>query len=181
MLQYSATTHVPVIWMTGLPASGKTTLSGLLHAELKRNGISSFQLDGDAIRNKVKNSGFSKEARHQHCCYVAYMASVLQEVGVLPIVSLVSPYRETREYCRSICKSFYEIYLESSIEVCISRDYKKNYEKARAGIISHFTGVSSEYEAPLAPDLLINTENNSLEDSFSLLYGAVMKWIHIER
>jgi len=166
-----------LLWMTGLSGSGKTTISKVLIKKLKAEGCSAMILDGDEIRDIFKNSGFDKEARVKHGKDVGKMAVYLQSQGIVPIISLISPYAETRDYVRSISDDFTEIYINTPLSVCEQRDVKGLYKKARNGEIKDFTGIhdSAPYEAPIAPELTIDTQNASIDDCVKQILKHIRK------
>lgn len=148
-----------VVWMTGLSGSGKTTISNSLQKKIKNSII----LDGDEIRNCFKNDLFDKESRIKHNINVGYIASILEKQGYVVIVSLVSPFSEAREKCRSFCNKFIEVYISTPLDICEIRDVKGLYLKARNGEIKEFTGIDSPFEVPLNPELVLNTGNEKLD------------------
>ena len=153
-----------VIWMTGLPCSGKTTIVKEIQKEIPNLAM----LDGDELREWFSPKDFSKAGRDEHNKKVAHLAKLLLKHGVASCVSLVSPYRENRSSAREIVGSgeqFAECYVKCSLEECERRDVKGMYAKARAGQIKGFTGIDDPYEAPEAPDLLIDAEHESLSES----------------
>ncbi|MSV26281.1 MAG: adenylyl-sulfate kinase [Nitrosarchaeum sp.] len=153
-----------ILWMTGLPCSGKTTIV----KELQKNITNLAMLDGDELREWFSPKDFSKAGRDEHNKRVAHLAKLLLKHGVSSAVSLVSPYKENRDNAREIIDSgeqFVECYIKCSIEKCEQRDVKGMYAKARRGEIKGFTGIDDPYEFPLDPDLLIDTENDQLVDS----------------
>ena len=153
-----------VLWMTGLPCSGKTTIV----KELQKDVPNLAMLDGDELREWFSPKDFSKAGRDEHNKKVAHLAKLLLKHGVPSAVSLVSPYVENREQAREIVNSgdqFAECYVKCSVEKCEERDVKGMYAKARAGEIKGFTGIDDPYEAPPNPDLLIDTEHETLEES----------------
>jgi adenylyl-sulfate kinase len=149
-----------VLWFTGLSGSGKTTIAKEVLEQLKREGHNAMLLDGDEIRDIFKNYGFDKASRLKHINDVAKMAVYLQKQGIIPIVSLISPFEEARAAARAISPDFTEIYVDTPLSVCEKRDVKGLYAKARSGEIKDFTGVheSAPYEVPLNPDLKLSTE-----------------------
>ena len=158
-------THIPssgVVWFTGLSGSGKTALARWFADEWQRRGKPVEMLDGDAIRD-VFPTGFSKAERDAHVKRVGYLASRLEFHGVTVVASLVSPYREPREFVRGLCRTFIEIYVSTPLEECERRDTKGLYARARRGEIRNFTGIDDPYEPPEAPDLVIDTSRVSLE------------------
>ncbi len=150
-----------VIWLTGLPASGKTTTARELIALLQKNGLQAQLLDGDEIRAKMPNIGFTKEARIEHIKRVGLMASELQKSGIFAVAALVSPYSSAREFVRSVTRNMIEVYMATSLEVCEQRDVKGNYGKARTGEIANFTGVNDPYEAPLNPEITLDAKTKT--------------------
>lgn len=158
-----------VFWLTGLPASGKTALADRLTEYLKLKGLNVERLDGDALRAKFPQTGFSREDRNAHVRRAGILASQLEKSGSIVVVSLISPYREARTYARSICQNFIEVYVKASLATCESRDPKGLYRKARAGEIRNFTGIDDPYEPPESPDTIIPTDDLTLEESFDLL------------
>jgi adenylyl-sulfate kinase len=149
-----------VVWLTGLPGSGKTTIAQKLLHELKTRNLKVELFDGDEVRrNLSKGLGFSKEDRDTHNKRIIYVCKLLTRNGVNAIVSLISPYRSTRAYARENLPKFVEVYLECSIEECIKRDPKGLYKKALAGEITNMTGIQDPYEEPVNPEVLLNTEH----------------------
>ena len=153
-----------VLWMTGLPCSGKTTIV----KELQKDIPNLAMLDGDELREWFSPKDCSKAGRDEHNKRVAHLAKLLLKHGVPSAVSLVSPYKENRDNAREIIDSgdqFAECYVKCSVEKCEQRDVKGMYAKARKGEIKGFTGIDDPYDAPQNPDLLIDTEHESLMDS----------------
>ena len=150
--------------MTGLPCSGKTTIVRKLQESIPNLAI----LDGDELREWLSPKDFSKEGRDEHNRKVAHLAKLLLKHGVPVGVSLVSPYTINRENARKIINSgnkFSEVFVRCSLDKCEERDVKGMYKKARAGEIKNFTGLDDPYEAPANPDLTIDTENQTLDES----------------
>ncbi len=153
-----------VLWMTGLPCSGKTTIVRKLQETIPNLAI----LDGDELREWFSPKDFSREGRNEHNRKVAHLAKLLIKHKVPVGVSLVSPYIENRESARKIIdagKSFSEVYVKCSLDQCEERDVKGMYKKARAGEIKNFTGLDDPYEAPPNPDLVVHTEKETLDQS----------------
>lgn len=154
------------IWFTGLSGAGKSTISCAVEKELRACGYRVEVLDGDVIRkNLTKDLGFSKEDRNENIRRIGFVAHLLSKNGVIVLVSVIAPYRKSREKVRNQIDNFIEVYVNASLEVCEKRDVKGLYEKARAGEIKHFTGIDDPYEPPLFPDVECNTEIESLEES----------------
>ena len=159
-----------VIWMTGLPCSGKTSIIRRLEKEIHNLAI----LDGDELREWFSPKDFSKQGRDEHNKRVAHLAKLLLKHKVPVGVSLVSPYIENRENARKIIDAdnkFTEVYVKCSLEKCEERDTKGMYKKARAGEIKGFTGIDDPYEAPPNPDLVLDTEKESIEESSNRIKG----------
>jgi adenylylsulfate kinase len=153
--------HGFVVWLTGLPGSGKTTIAQKLLHELRARNLKVEIFDGDEVRrNLSKGLGFSKEDRDTHNKRIIYVCSLLTRNGVNAIVSLISPYRSTRRYARENLPNFVEVYLKCSIRECIRRDPKGLYNKALAGEITNMTGIQDPYEEPSNPELVLDTEHN---------------------
>ena len=155
-----------VVWLTGLPGSGKTTISNHLEPKLRTMGWPVEILDGDEIRqNLSKGLGFSREDRETHLKRAAYVAKLLSRNGVAVIAAFISPYRNVREYARKETTNFLEIFVKCSLQVCAQRDPKGLYKKASAGEIKNLTGPQGVYEEPIAPDLIVQTDNQTVEES----------------
>jgi adenylyl-sulfate kinase len=155
-----------VVWLTGLPASGKTTIARLLEQKLRNLGVGVEVLDGDEVRQGLsKGLGFSREDRETHLRRVIYVAKLLSRNGVGVIAAFVSPYRSIRDYARKETTNFVEIYVKCSIETCVKRDTKGLYRKAMAGQIRDLTGLQDVYEEPEEPEIIVSTENCSPEES----------------
>jgi adenylylsulfate kinase len=154
--------HAHVVWLTGLSGSGKTTVAVAVAEVLERRGLLVEVLDGDALRTAMP-TGFSREDREAHARRVAFLASRLAFHGITTIVALVSPYRASRAYARSLCKKFIEVYVSTPLDVCERRDTKGLYARARAGQLPQFTGIDDPYERPEAPDLAFDTSNLTVD------------------
>ena len=158
-----------VIWFTGLSGAGKTTLAEKLAAYLKEKGEKCELLDGDTVRNIFPQTGFTKKDRDEHVKRMGFLASMLERNGVTVLASFISPYRESRDFVRKMCKNFVEVYVSTSLEVCEKRDVKGLYKKARNGEIKSFTGIDDPYEPPLHPEITINTAEETVEESLEKL------------
>lgn len=155
------------VWFTGLPCSGKSTISERLEKRFRKWRIPVEVLDGDRIRNTPLAEGlsFSKEDRDRNIRRVGYLAELLTRHGVLVLAAVVSPYRFLRDENRRRIKRFVEVYVKASVEACARRDVKGHYRKALAGEIKGFTGVDDPYEEPLKPEVTCLTERESPEES----------------
>ena len=154
------------MWFTGLSGSGKTTIAQIVVAELKKDGHKVEVLDGDVIRtNLSKGLGFSKEGRDENIKRVGFVCDLLTRNGVIAIAVCISPYREVRDFNRKRIGNFFEIYTKCSIDECIKRDPKGNYKKALAGEIKNYTGIDDPYEEPLNPEVIVETDKETPEES----------------
>ena len=155
------------IWFTGLSGSGKTTLSKRLESELRRRGILKVELlDGDVMRTHLsKGLGFSKEDRDANIKRIGFVCKLLSRNGVVAIAAAISPYREVRDFIRKEIGDFVEVYCRCPLEVCIRRDVKGLYRKALSGEIKNYTGVDDPYEEPLKPEVTLETDRETPEQS----------------
>ncbi len=150
------------VWFTGLPCSGKTTLALKLNAELEKRGFHPEELDGDITRKYLsKGLGFSKEDRDENIRRVGFVCSLLTRQGAVTTAAFVSPYRSIRAEIRAMIGDFIEVYVKCSLDQCIVRDVKGMYQKAIAGEIKNFTGISDPYEEPENPELILETDRES--------------------
>lgn len=172
--------HPITVWITGLPASGKTTLGKALQNRISRFKIPVVLLDGDEVRRGLCNDlGFSSADRTENIRRVSSIAALLNSQGVVSICCFVSPLRSMREMARSIVdpKNFFEVFTDAPVEVCQSRDVKGNYSKAINGTLQNFTGISDSYEAPLNPNLHLNTAELSESEAVDILFEHFVRWI----
>jgi len=166
----------PVIWLTGIPASGKTTLAEGLKNYYEKQGTPVEILDGDEIRKSLsKDLGFSPEERKEHNRRVIFVAKILARNGVVTLVPLISPYRETRNYARKEIPNFVEVWVKTSVEECKKRDPKGLYKKAQAGEIKNLTGLQAPYEEPQNAELVLETEKHTVEESIDMISSTVKK------
>ncbi len=164
-----------VIWLTGLSGAGKSTVAEALVAELERRRLRVDHLDGDTIRQIFPSTGFTPEEREAHVRRVGYLASRLERNGLFVVVSLISPSRSARDFARGLCANFLEIHVSTPLEVCEARDPKGLYRRARSGEIRDFTGISAPYEAPLEPELRLDTSALSVEASVRAILDRLRK------
>jgi adenylyl-sulfate kinase len=166
-----------VVWLTGLSAAGKSTIARLVAAELDERGFLVDTLDGDVVRTHLsKGLGFSKQDRDTNIERIGWVASRLARAGAAVIVSAISPYEEARRKARSLVEehaAFVEVHVATSLEECARRDPKGLYRQAYAGEIQEFTGVSDPYEEPTSPELRIDTEGRSPQDSAQLVLAKL--------
>lgn len=169
------------LWMTGLSGAGKSTLAFALEKQLLSLGHACFVLDGDNIRHGLNQDlGFSPEARAENIRRIAEVAKLLNAAGLIVIASFISPYRDDRaKACQVIGEAaFREIYISTALERCEQRDVKGLYQKARAGLISDFTGISAPFEAPIDPALSIDTTDLPIEASIAQLLDLLRNNLH---
>jgi len=162
-----------VIWFTGLPGSGKTTLALEVHRKLVSAGHVTEHLDGDVIRTILTKPGFSRNERNAHIESIGFLASRLEAHGVSVVASLISPYAESREKVKSLCQNFLEVYVDTPLDICKARDPKGLYAKADRGEVKALTGVSDPYEVPAAPDLVIKTASQSVDNCVNQIFIAL--------
>jgi len=157
-----------VVWFTGLPAAGKSTIAVEVEKELVQRKKVVFVLDGDNIRHGLNaDLGFSKEDRNENVRRVAEVAALFKDAGIIALVCLVSPYRDMREFAREKVgkESFIEIYVKADVATCIKRDPKGFYKKANKEEIKNFTGISDPYEEPENPNLVIDSSKVTVRES----------------
>ncbi len=172
-----------VIWLTGLPASGKSTLAMQLERRLFERGLSAYVLDGDNVRAGLcSDLGFSPDDRRENVRRVGEVAALFADAGTIAIAAFISPYRSDRERARRTAGAvFHEIYVRADASVCESRDPKGHYRQARAGALADFTGISGEYEEPLEPELVIDTAALSVADATERLVRYVEGAVSLKR
>ncbi|MGR9087958.1 MAG: adenylyl-sulfate kinase [Gammaproteobacteria bacterium] len=173
-----------ILWFTGLSGAGKSTLAHAVEEKLHQMGCRTFVLDGDNVRHGLCGDlGFTTEARIENIRRVGEMAKLFMEAGVIVLTAFISPYRTDRERVRGMVEhgDFLEIYCNSPIEVCETRDVKGLYKKARAGQIQEFTGISSPYEVPLDPELTVNTGERELSDCVAQVLGLLASFQVIKK
>ena len=165
-----------VIWFTGLSGSGKSTLALEVESQLYQRGHLTYVLDGDNIRHGLnKNLGFSPEDREENIRRIGEVAKLFADAGVIAMTAFISPYRTDRDNARDLLDEgrFVEVFVDCPLEVCEARDTKGLYEKARAGEIKEFTGISAPYEAPSQPELTVNTDDQNLEECAELVIALL--------
>ncbi|MEW9582802.1 adenylyl-sulfate kinase [Paraburkholderia sp. DGU8] len=162
------------VWLTGLSGAGKSTIAFELEAQLVSLGHACYVLDGDNIRHGLASDlGFERQDRRENIRRVAHVAQLMNDAGLIVITALISPMREDRAMARSIIghDKFIETHLFAPLEICVERDPKGLYAKARSGAIASFTGVSAPYEAPLDPELRIDTATQSPAESVARIFA----------
>jgi adenylylsulfate kinase len=162
------------IWLTGLSGSGKSTIAVAAEKALTERGRHAYVLDGDNVRHGLnKNLGFSPDDRTENIRRIGEVAKLFTDAGVIVFTSFISPYRADRDAVREMMGKgdFVEVLVDASVETCEGRDVKGLYKKARAGEIPEFTGISAPYEAPASPELSLDTNAQSVEESVEALVG----------
>lgn len=168
-----------IVWFTGLSGAGKSTLAHAVEEHLHQMGCRTFVLDGDNVRHGLCGDlGFSATDRVENIRRIGEVAKLFMEAGVIVLTAFISPFREDRDKVRAMVQpgEFVEIYCQCPVEVCEQRDVKGLYKKARAGEIGQFTGISSPYEAPDRPELVVNTSEKDLQDSVQQVVAALLQF-----
>ncbi len=170
-----------VVWLTGLSASGKSTLAMQMEQRLFANGRQVYVLDGDNVRQGLSSDlGFSSQDRTENIRRIGEVAALFADAGVVVITAFISPYRADRARAKSAAGDrFCEVYVKAPLELCEQRDPKGLYRKARSGVILDFTGVSAPYEPPESPDLVIDTGTRTVEESVRQLISFIEDWIRV--
>lgn len=169
-----------VLWFTGLSGAGKSTVAGLVEAELRRRGAPVESLDGDVVRTHLsKGLGFSRADRDTNVRRIGFVAGLLSRHGVGVVSAVISPYAATRRQVRDMTTNFTEVFVDAPLEACVARDVKGLYARALAGEIAEFTGVSDPYEPPEDPELHLRTDAESPQESAArvLAYLDERGWV----
>lgn len=164
-----------VLWFTGLPSAGKTTLAGQVREALDQRQVPTELFDGDVVRTYLSTRlGFSKEDRDVNVKRIGFVCNLVARHGVAALAAAISPYEATRQEVRAACEvPFVEVFVNCPVEVCAERDVKGMYAKAKRGEIKHFTGVDDPYEAPAHAEIVCRTHLDSLEQSVAQVMGAL--------
>jgi adenylylsulfate kinase len=159
-----------IVWFTGLSGSGKSTIAHSVEEELHKFGRRTFVLDGDNIRHGLSsNLSFSDEDRKENIRRIGEVAKLLMDAGIITLTAFISPFRKDRDNIRKIVShgDLIEVYCKASLDTCERRDVKGLYKRARSGEIKNYTGIDSTYEEPINPELVVDTENETLQESVS--------------
>lgn len=173
-----------ILWLTGLSASGKSTIANALEKKLFSYGHKTYLLDGDNIRHGLnKDLGFSDVDRIENIRRIGEVAKLFIDAGVIVLCAFISPFKSDRQAIRSLVANdeFIEIFVNTPIEICESRDPKGLYKKARDGAIMQFTGIDSPYEEPKMPEIELNTEINSVESCAEIILQYLLKHKYIRK
>ncbi|MES9827646.1 MAG: adenylyl-sulfate kinase [Candidatus Thiodiazotropha sp.] len=165
-----------LLWFTGLSGSGKSTLAHALEERLHQRGCRTYVFDGDNVRHGLcRDLGFGIEDRTENIRRIGEMSKLFVDAGVIALTAFISPIRKDRDNVRRLFQTddFIEVYVKASLETCESRDVKGLYKKARAGVIPNFTGISSPYEIPDKPEIVIDTENREIDECVNSLLESL--------
>lgn len=165
-----------VIWFTGLPCSGKTTLASRLERALNNQGFATYLLDADVVRMGLNGDlSFSPEARKENIRRIAEVSKLFVDAGVIVLAAFIAPFQSDRDNAKMVVgkESFLEVFVDCPLEVCEERDVKGMYKKARAGIIKNFTGLDSPYEKPINPDLILKTAEGEVNE----MTARLVQWV----
>ncbi|MBY9007034.1 MAG: adenylyl-sulfate kinase [Candidatus Lokiarchaeota archaeon] len=162
------------LWFTGLACSGKTVLANGVAEELKKYNMKVERLDGDIVRKSLtKDLGFTEKDRNKNIERVTFVAKLLTRNGVAVLASFISPYNKIREFSRSEISNYILVYVKCSLKECEERDVKGMYKKARAGEIKNFTGIDHPFEEPNNPDIIVETDKQTIEESKQIILNAL--------
>ncbi|WP_251521423.1 MULTISPECIES: adenylyl-sulfate kinase [Staphylococcus] len=172
-----------VIWFTGLSGSGKSTISVALEQALFNQGMQTYRLDGDNVRHGLnKNLGFSPEDRQENIRRIGEVSKLMVDAGMITVTAFISPYREDRDAVRALLddQEFIEVYTQCSLETCEARDPKGLYKKARNGEISGFTGIDAPYEEPTQAEIVVDTEQLSVDEAVEQIIAYLKQHHYID-
>jgi adenylylsulfate kinase len=163
------------LWFTGLPLSGKTTIANKVYEELEKLDIPLERIDSKDIRDIIPDIGFTREDRNRHMHRIGHLVWRLQKNSISTVCSFVSPYKESRKAIREMVQNNIVVYIKADLKTCKSRDYKGVYEKALAGELQNFTGVNDIYEEPKHAEIVIDTDNVSIEEATKEIIQFIKK------
>ena len=169
-----------LIWLSGISGSGKSTIANELEKKLYENNFLSYLLDGDNIRIGLnKDLGFTDDDRKENIRRISEVSRLMLDAGLIVITAFISPFKEERQLAKSLVleENYFLVHVDCSVEKCEERDVKGLYKKARAGEIKNFTGIDSPYEIPKNPNLIVDTEKESISESVDKIYTAITSQI----
>ncbi len=164
-----------VLWFTGLPASGKKALADTVYQQLVQDKLKVERLDSLDVRPLFPETGFSPEEVNRHVKRAGHLCAMLEKNGIIVVASFVSPYRQSRVFARERAANFIEVYMNTTVAACEQRDTKGHYAKARSGEYQNFPGVDIEYEEPVNPEIVIDVDSLTLEESAELIVHHLKK------
>jgi len=172
-----------ILWFTGLSGSGKSTVANAVEVELFKRGIKTYLLDGDNVRHGLnKDLGFSETDRIENIRRIGEVSKLFVDSGLIVLTAFISPFKSDRQIAKSLVKydEFIEVFVNTPIDVCESRDPKGLYEKARSGAIKNFTGIDSPYEAPEEPQIEIKTNENTIQQCADIVVNYLVKYGYVK-
>ncbi|XPV67632.1 MAG: adenylyl-sulfate kinase [Halarcobacter sp.] len=172
-----------ILWFTGLSGSGKSTIANAVEVELFKRGIKTYLLDGDNVRHGLnKDLGFSEIDRIENIRRIGEVSKLFVDSGLITLTAFISPFKSDRQIARSLVRydEFIEVFIDTPLEICESRDPKGLYKKAREGAIKNFTGIDSPYEAPEAPQIHIETNKHTIQQCAELVVTHLIKYGYIQ-
>lgn len=172
-----------VIWLTGYSGAGKSTLANGIESRLFEKGVHTYILDGDNVRKGLNNDlAFSDKDREENIRRVGEVSKLFVDAGIVVIAAFISPFRKDRDHVRGIIQPdyFIEVFVDTSIQECEKRDTKGLYKKARNGEISNFPGISSEFERPINPEIIVDTENQTIDESVNHIIEKLSKIVDLK-
>ena len=176
-LRKKLTNQKPIlIWLSGISGSGKSTIANELEKKLYENNFLSYLLDGDNIRIGLnKDLGFTDDDRKENIRRISEVSRLMLDAGLIVITAFISPFKEERQLAKNLVleENYFLVHVDCSVEKCEERDVKGLYKKARAGEIKNFTGIDSPYEVPENPNLIVNTEKESVDESVKKIFNAI--------
>lgn len=172
-----------IVWFTGLSGSGKSTIANAVEQELFKRGIKTYLLDGDNVRHGLnKDLGFSELDRIENIRRIGEVSKLFVDSGLIVLTAFISPFKSDRQIARSLVEydEFIEVFIDTPLEICESRDPKGLYKKARNGAIKNFTGIDSPYEIPQNPEIHIKTENKSIQECVDIIFSHLSRFGYIK-
>lgn len=166
-----------VVWITGLSGSGKTEVAKIVTEKLNRKMLKTEHLDGETIRHLFPRTGFTKQEVNEHIKRIGLLASRLENRGIFVVASFISPYHESRQFVKSLCENYIEVYLSTPLEFCEKRDYNNLYSRARKGEVTNLPGVDIKYEEPENPALTIDISEEGIEKGADQVFKYLKRFM----